>query len=74
MIKESYYYYYYYYYFIETVERIGLVFGMAGTSFHLSYMYIRCIIFCQVPSKTRVLPSRILLQTLDLESPQHIDH
>jgi len=37
MIKES--YYYYYYYFIETVERIGLVFGMAGASFHLSYMY-----------------------------------
>jgi len=49
-------------FFIETDERIGLVFGMGASFDLLWYKEIH------VPSKIRVLPSGILLQILDLEN------
>ena len=56
---------------IETVERIWLVLAWGL----LSNYRTLCCKETQVPSKIRVLPSGILLQTLDLENfwPQHID-
>ena len=49
---------------IETAEQIWLVFGMGTFSTYPTTGYKEI----QVSSKIRVLPSRTLLQTLDLEN------
>jgi len=49
---------------IEMAEQIWLVFGMGTFSTYPTTGYKEI----QVPSKIRVLPSRTLLQTLDLEN------